>query len=127
MTGTSQQLRELVREVLREVIPQKATATGVETVRIANDSDLASFVARLTEPATAEAVRAGKLRFTLTGAPSVAPPPSAPSAVLTGVITEQKIQTLNGATVLVLSADAVLTPLARDKARRLGLKLERRR
>jgi hypothetical protein len=46
---------------------------------------------------------------------------------LQGVITEQKIDKAAGSGVLLLAPDAVLTPLARDKARRLGLKIERRR
>jgi len=49
------------------------------------------------------------------------------TAALTGVITENKIDHLKGAGRLVLGADAVLTPLARDKARKLGLTIERRR
>ena len=55
-------------------------------------------------------------------------PCSSPSAeALTGVITEQKIDALKGAGKLVLAPGAVLTPLARDKARKLGLAIERRR
>jgi hypothetical protein len=46
---------------------------------------------------------------------------------LTGVITEQKIDHLKDAGRLVLAPGAVLTPLARDKARKLGLAIERRR
>lgn len=124
----SSELRNMVREVLREVIPQKPQgAQGIEQVRIATDSDLAAFVARLLEPATADAVRNGKLRFTLSGAASSAAAVPSSGAVLQGVITEQKIDKNASAGVIVLSADAVLTPLARDKARRLGLKIERRR
>ncbi len=118
----SGELRGMVRDLLRETLAQRApSSAGVETVRIASDGDLASFVARLMQPATSEAVRSGKLRFTLAGE-------SAPATgALSGVITEQKIDKLAGAGTLVLDANAVLTPLARDKARRLGLKIERRR
>ena len=123
----SSELRNMVRDVLREVMPQKAqSAQGIEHVRIATDGDLAAFVARLLEPATAEAVRSGRLRFTLSGATSAAAAPS-PGGVLQGVITEQKIDKAAGSGVRLLAPDAVLTPLARDKARRLGLKIERRR
>ena len=98
-------------------------------MRIASDHDLAAFIARVTEPTTLEKVRAGKLRFTLGAAPAPAPAAAAaPSAAaLTGVITEQKIDHLKGAGRLVLGPGAVLTPLARDKARKLGLTIERRR
>ena len=124
----SGELRSMVRDVLREVMasraPQAASA-GAEPVRIASDADLAAFVARLLDPATAERVRSGKLRFTLGPAAPAAPAPVV--AALTGVVTEQKIDRLAGTGTLVLGPDAVLTPLARDRARRLGLKIERRR
>jgi hypothetical protein len=125
----SNELRNMVRDVLREVMASRAQPSGsaaVETVRISNDHDLAAFLARVTEPATAEKIRNGKLRYTLGPSASSALPAS-PAEMLTGVITEQKIDKLNGAGTLVLGPGAVLTPLARDKARRLGLKLERRR
>ncbi len=118
----SGELRGMVRDLLRETLAHRApTAAGTEAVRIANDNDLSAFVARLIQPATLEAVRAGKLRFSLAGG-------TAPSGgAISGVITEQKIDKLAASGTLVLDANAVLTPLARDKARRLGLKIERRR
>ena len=121
----SSELRHMVRDVLREVMAQRQPSSGaaVETVRIANDHDLAAFIARIIEPQTLEKLRAGKLRFTLGNAPA----PVSTSTALTGVITEQKIEHLKGAGTLVLAPGAVLTPLARDKARRLGLTIERRR
>lgn len=124
----SNELRHMVRDVLREALAQRGQAqqsgNAVETVRITSDQDLAAFLARVIEPATAEKIRAGQLRFTLgAAAPSAMPA----TAALTGVITENKIDHLKGAGRLVLGADAVLTPLARDKARKLGLTIERRR
>jgi hypothetical protein len=126
----SNELRHMVRDVLREVMAQRGQPAGggaVETVRIASDQDLTAFIARITEPQMLEKVRAGQLRFTLgtSAAPAAAAAPSA--AALTGVITEQKIEHLKGAGRLVLGPGAVLTPLARDKARKLGLAIERRR
>ena len=122
----SNELRLMVREVLRETLSQRqpVPSGGVETVRIANDQDLAAFVARLIEPATLEGLRSGRLRFTLGNPASSA---AATATALTGVITEQKLEQLKGTGTLVLAAGAVLTPLARDKARRLGLTIERRR
>ncbi len=118
----SGELRGMVRDLLRETLAQRTpSSAGTEAVRIANDSDLAAFAARLIQPATAEAVRSGKLRFTLAGGSAAA------TGALSGVITEQKVDKLAGSGTLVLDANAVLTPLARDKARRLGLKIERRR
>jgi hypothetical protein len=123
----SNELRHMVRDVLREVMAQRNVSSGsaVETVRIANDHDLASFIARVTEPATLEKLRTGKLRFTLGAAP--APMATASAPALTGVITEQKIDQLKGAGSITLAPGAVLTPLARDRARKLGLTIERRR
>ena len=120
---TAGELRGMVREVLREVMAGRSAA-GVESVRMSSDADLAAFVARLTQPATLERVRAGKLRFALQQG---AAPPAPAGNALDGVITEQKIEKFAGQGVLVLAPGAVLTPLARDKARRLGLKIERRR
>jgi hypothetical protein len=120
---TAGELRGMVRDVLREVMAGRAAA-GVESVSVSSDADLAAFVERLTQPATLEAVRAGKLRFTLKQ--DAAPPAPAVDA-LDGVITEQKIDKHAGQGALLLAPGAVLTPLARDKARRLGLKIERRR
>lgn len=123
----SNELRHMVRDVLREVMAQRNVTSGsaVESVRIASDHDLASFIARITEPSTLEKVKAGKLRFTLGASP--APVATSSAAALTGVITEQKIDQQKGAGALVLAPGAVLTPLARDKARKLGLTIERRR
>ena len=122
----SSELRLMVREVLRETMAQRqpTQSSAVETVRISSDHDLAAFVTRVIEPATLERLRTGKLRFTLG---SASPTGVAAATSLTGVITEQKIDHLKGAGTLVLAPGAVLTPLARDKARRLGLTIERRR
>ena len=123
----SNELRHMVRDVLREVMAQRNVTSGsaVESVRIANDHDLAGFIARVTEPETLEKLRAGKLRFTLGAVP--APAIAISATALTGVVTEQKIDHLKDAGTLVLAPGAVLTPLARDKARKLGLTIERRR
>lgn len=130
MATNTSQLREMVREVLREVVPRPGAASpaaaGVETVRIGNDHELAAFVARLMEPAVQAQVKAGKLRFTLGGGavPTVA---TSSPALLSGVVSEKTVDKHAAAGALMLAADAVLTPLARDRARKLGLKIERRR
>lgn len=120
----SGELRNMVREVLREAMGAKHAPglSAVEAVRISNDADLQAFINRLFDPAIHERVKSGKLRFTLGSA-------AAPSlgAALTGVITEKTIDKHAGGGTLALAADAVLTPLARDKARQLGLKIERTR
>lgn len=120
----SNELRGLVREVLRDVMANRPSASS-EAVRITNDHDLATFVSRIIEPATLEKIRSGNLRFTLAGTATASPTTS--GEALSGVITEQKIGKMDAGAVLVLNPGAVLTPLARDKARKLGLKIERRR
>jgi hypothetical protein len=87
----------------------------------------------LDDPVTGPAVRAGRHRFTLAGgriapAPSITPAPAAPATVvLSGTVTEAKIAANAKAGTIMLAPGAVVTPLARDKARALGLKLEARR
>ncbi len=116
----STELRSLVREVLREVVPAKSNLAAVENVRISNDADLQVFINRLLDPSTQERVKSGKLRFTLGILPTT-------DVALSGVISEKTINKNAGIGTLVLAADAVLTPLARDRARKLGLTIERRR
>ena len=123
---TSTELRNLVREVLRESLAGRGVSPtrGTEKVTLSTEADLQNFVQRLSSPGVIEAVRGGHLRFTL-GEASVAP--AKMGDVLEGVISEQKIDVLAGRGTLLLGLTAVLTPLARDKARKLGLKIERKR
>jgi len=122
---TSQELRGLVREVLKEAMANRTTPKqGTEAVRIGTEVELQAFIARLSSPGVIETVRAGKLRFTLV---QTAPASTSTSDVLEGVISEQKISALAAKGTLILGPTAVLTPLARDRARKLGLKIERRR
>lgn len=128
MTNTD--LRQMVRDILREVVsPKGAAASGVEAVRIASDADLMAFARKVIERQAA--VTSGQLRFTLAGStPAGAGSPnvvSLPGAALQGVVTEQIVDRQASAGVLVLAPGAVITPLARDRARKLGLKIERRR
>lgn len=148
------ELRAMVREVLGELLRARkpaalatpAAASGpaqvVEPVQIATDADLAAFVARLIarldDPATGAALRAGRHGFTLArpvaapsgptpSAPAVPVPASGANVVLTGTITEARIARLDAGTRVTLGPGAVMTPLARDKARARGLVIERKR
>lgn len=124
MTNTD--LRQMIRDILREVVPAKAApTTGVESVRIHSDADLMAFARRAIE--MQQAITSGQLRFTLSAvAPSV--PSAAPAGVaLQGVVSEHVVDKHASAGVLVLAPGAVITPLARDRARKLGLRIERRR
>lgn len=137
------ELRAMVRDVLREALgkgglPKPAPAAAApraESVRVASDADLTALVQRLVklldDPVTGKALRAGTLRFTLSGqqvAPTTTAPPLAGGAsVLEGTVTEARINKLTGVGKILLAPDAVITPLARDRARALGLNIERKR
>ena len=97
------------------------TSARTEVVRIENDGDLAAFVSTVLDHG--EAIRQGRLRFTLGGT-------AAPGAMRVehGAVTERKIkQAADAGARLVLGPGAVLTPLAREKARALGIDIERER
>ena len=117
--------------------PPAATA---EPVTIETDEDLARFVATLVarceDPAQREAIRAGGVRFTLLRADAAAPRHATPGSarhhgagairVDRGAVTERKIaDAAKAGGRIVLGPRAVLTPLAREKARALGVELER--
>ena len=118
-------LRQMVRELLREAVQERKAAASPEPVRITSDGDLQTFIAKLSAPGVIEAVRAGRLHFTLEGANTVPALLSSRSA-LYGVVSERKLSGCIAGETIILAPDAVLTPLARDAARRLGLKIERK-
>ncbi|GAB2551191.1 hypothetical protein [Leucobacter ruminantium] len=133
------EIRALVRELLREVMPADPGARSEERrVRIASDADLAAFANRILDiardPAEADAVRSGRVRFVLEGAPSSRegdpspePRPAAPVLrIEKGAVTEKTIaQAVANGTRLVLGPRAVVTPLAREAARKHGVGIER--
>jgi hypothetical protein len=133
-----EELRALVREVIRDVLPNGLPVT--ETVNLSTDEDLAAFVKRLLDldPDQREELRSGRKRFRLAAvqAPS-APPGPAPRAgasaspvrrIERGAVTEAMInQAARGGERLVLGRGAVLTPLARDRARASGVPIEKER
>jgi hypothetical protein len=105
-----------------EVIGNGASAR-TEVVRIENDADLAAFVSTVLDHG--EAIRQGRLRFTLGRDAASA---AGIIRVAHGAVTERKIkQAADAGARLVLGPGAVLTPLAREKARALGIDIERER
>ena len=139
-------LRQLVREVLSEVVPRAmasvatpdaepvaATSTR-EIVRIASDDDLQSFARRiaLASDAVRAAVVAGDTTFGLVRDASIAtaPVPDAASVVRIdrGAVTERHVRDAASAgSSLHLGRKAVLTPLARDRARADGVEITKER
>lgn len=143
------ELRGIVREILSDALPKLKQSAEVRQVRVANDSDLAALVAEVlalaSDKSSAARLRSGLLRFTLGDVPSAdaraaqprmqAPAAaektvaSAPSSVLRiekGAITERVIaQAAQSGARLVLGPRAVLTPLAREAARKHRVEIER--
>jgi hypothetical protein len=105
----------------------------VETVKIDTDEDLERFIrelmTRLENPRERLAIRKGQLRFLLCRSETVGQPQGAPPVrVKKGAVTERVIrQAASAGTRLVLAPGAVLTPLARDRAKALGVQIERER
>jgi hypothetical protein len=151
------ELRALIRDVLREVLlvsasPSPSAADGhgpagppqsgpvytvrdgveaVETVSVRTDQELAAFVLRLLHlfenPKHRDDLRAGRLRFRLAAS---GPAGSARPAhrIEKGAVTEAAVRDAARAGArLVLGPRAVLTPLARDRARAAGVEIEKER
>lgn len=157
MSDAGDELRALIREVIRDVLPKGLPVT--ETVDLSTDEDLAAFVARLLDldPEAREDLRAGRKRFRLAlpehpQAPTVIP--SALSAqsgihdangaddvtavngsagplmrrVERGAVTEKMVRdAARAGERLVLGPGTVLTPLARDRARASGVEIIKER
>jgi len=104
---------------------------SVQAVSIRSDADLGNFVLHLLRlfenPKHRDALRAGRLRFRLAApAASGSAPPS--HRIEKGAVTEAMVaaSARDGAR-LVLGRRAVLTPLARDRARAAGVEIVKER
>jgi hypothetical protein len=137
----AEELRAAVRAVLREVLPADVVAdpgTRSHDVTIASDADLTAFIRRVAALCEDDQVRAamqdGRHGFRLAGASpglvtvAAQPPRPAELRVERGAVTERTVvkAAAEGAR-LVLGRGAVLTPLAKDKARSLGVEIEKER
>jgi hypothetical protein len=104
-----------------------APQAGTELVVLRSDADLDRFVrtllARFESPEDREAIRSGRLRFTLREGER-----SGVVRVVRGAVTERTVEkAAKAGGRLVLGPGAVLTPLAREKARAKGIEIERER
>jgi hypothetical protein len=131
---------EAVEPALAPALPGTADGT-VETVRIDNDEDLQTFVralaGRLESPRDRLAIKSGRLRFalqrgaatataTVTSAETPGTDAQEVVRVQKGAVTERHVQdAASRGARLVLARAAVLTPLARDSARALGVQIEK--
>ncbi len=104
---------------------------SVEVVSIRTDADLGTFVMHLLHlfenPKHRDALRAGRLRFRL--AATAAPGSVRPShRIEKGAVTEAMVAaSARAGARLVLGRRAVLTPLARDRARATGVEIVKER
>lgn len=101
-----------------------------DTVSIRSDADLDAFVRNLLRlfenPKTRADLRNGRLTYRLAAA--TRGPGGATRRVERGAVTERHVAELaESGTTLVLGPRAVLTPLARERARALGLTIEKER
>jgi hypothetical protein len=112
--------------------PPAARHDGVHEVTIDSQADLDAFVRdlvrRLESPRDRLAIRAGKLRFALRR-PTVGSDGRPPAMrIERGAVTERVVAEAAAArSRLVLGPKAVLTPMGRDRARTLGVEIEKER
>jgi hypothetical protein len=145
MQALRDEIRAILREELAALREPAAAAPAVEPVRIVTDSDLNRFalsvLERASDPQFAHRLRSGALRFLLAAAaPSPLRAVAAPvdgnrgapgagasePALHKSLITERDIAALpHGQRHLRIGPGTRLTPLARDEARRLGIRIER--
>ena len=113
--------------------PAPARSGEVEDVDLRTDADLDAFVRsllrRLENPRDRMAIRAGRVKFRLRSGPAAAPAAAGPAMrVERGAVTERTVREAAAAGArLVLAPRAVLTPMARDRARSLGVEIEKER
>lgn len=104
---------------------------SVEVVSIRTDADLGNFVLHLLHlfenPKHRDALRAGRLRFRL-AAPAAGGSAQPSHRIEKGAVTEAMVAaSARAGARLVLGRRAVLTPLARDRARATGVEIVKER
>jgi hypothetical protein len=128
-------IRSLVREALRDAVAaqpellgrRRPAAAVTEYVSVANDADLAKFVARVLDLAEDDSTRAhlrsGHISFALGSQPSAdATHSEGVMRVERGAVTESMVRkAAEVGAELHLGPRAVLTSLAKDKARAMGV------
>jgi hypothetical protein len=145
-------IRALVRQVLRDALPEtvreriaaqaadaaapkknhmpaaESETARIEEVAITTDAELAAFIRRVIEQR--EAIQAGRIRFRVkrvhrSGEAEDAAR-GASERIDRGIVNERRIvAAARSGKKLVLGRRVVVTPLARDKARQLGVQIER--
>lgn len=162
---TREELRSLVREVLRDLLPAQAASSlsnargrsvipavsggqeerdgrpkpqavqdGRTIVVLSSDADLEAFVRRLLQmfqdPRHRQDLLQGRIRFRLAKPAAVGSGADSGPVIRVerGAVTERRIRDAAKAGArIVLARSAVLTPLARDRARALGVDIDKER
>jgi hypothetical protein len=104
----------------------------IEPVAIHDDATLAAFVdalaRRLADERERTSILDGRVRFRLVAASTGAGAAGGALRIESGAVTERVVkEAARTGARLVLSPRAVLTPMARDRARSLGVEIEKER
>jgi hypothetical protein len=111
--------------------PPATGTSGVEHVRLQDDRDLDVFVRslarRLEHPGERAAILSGTVRFSLVGGSGATPRDTAGAhRIDRGAVTERIVERAAAdGHDLVLGPKAVLTPMGKDRARALGVQIQR--
>ncbi|MCY4153365.1 MAG: hypothetical protein OXE94_14180 [Aestuariivita sp.] len=141
MSAIREEVRAILREELAEIFADQ-DAIEMRNVTVESTDDLNAFVADLlnqvTEPQFVEKFQRGKLKFVLERNMTTRQDPAIPATTMLGalpnsvespileknLITERDVLAV-ATKNLRISSTARITPLARDEARRRGIRIER--
>ena len=124
-------VRAVIREVLPDGLPAGPSAGSVIPVSVTTDAELDALVRRVArlceDPERRAALGEGRHGFTLAqGAPQAESGQDPATRIERGAVTERAVaRAAKAGSRLVLGPRAVLTPLARDRARVLGVEIEK--
>lgn len=145
-TVDSEMLRSLVREALRDALGSTPGAIKLpaapaaqpavtEMVSLNSDADLAAFVHRILDMSedagTRAQLRAGRVAFQLAGKPasggtSAHSTPASGMRIEKGALTESMVRkAAESGNAIHVGRKVVITALARDKARAMGVEIIR--
>jgi hypothetical protein len=131
---STDELRAAVRAVIREALPDGLPAAAPDTpVAVTTDAELDALVRRVAhlceDPECRASFQEGRHGFTLTKrlhAPQDEAEQEGAMRIERGAVTERAVaRAAKAGARLVLGPRAVLTPLARDRARMLGVEIEK--
>jgi hypothetical protein len=122
---SSDEIRKLVREALKEALPTVKADVGAD-IQIGNDDDLNAFAREVAraDAAKREAIVAGRMRFSL--GRNSAKPNGSTHRIDKGVLTEAMVAEISrSASRIIIGKGVAVTPLARDRAREAKLEIVR--